>query len=117
DGLGIRLTLFHGRGGTISRGGGRLSEGLLAAPEGAVNGRLRMTEQGETINAKYGLQGIAMRSLEQTLGALLWLTAQPPARHARQAEWQAVMQEIADESRLAYKRLVYDRADFASYFR
>ncbi|HEX6995773.1 MAG TPA: phosphoenolpyruvate carboxylase [Gammaproteobacteria bacterium] len=117
SGSGIRLTLFHGRGGTISRGGGRLTDGLLAAPEGAVNGRLRMTEQGETINAKYGLHGIAMRSLEQTLGAVLWLTARPPAPHPRQADWQAVMQEIADESRLAYKRLVYDRADFVDYFR
>jgi len=117
SGLGIRLTLFHGRGGTISRGGGRLTEGLLAAPDGAVNGRLRMTEQGETINAKYGLHGIAMRSLEQTLGAVLWLTARPPAAHPRQTDWQAVMQEIADESRLAYKRLVYDRTDFVDYFR
>src|SRR5690606_12578529 len=115
--LGIRLTLFHGRGGTISRGGGRLTEGLLAAPEGAVNGRLRMTEQGETINAKYGLRGIAMRSLEQTLSAVLWLTARPPPPHPKQADWQAMMQEIADESRLAYKRLVYDRPDFATYFR
>ena len=117
SGSGIRLTLFHGRGGTISRGGGRLAEGLLATPEGAVNGRLRMTEQGETINAKYGLHGIAMRSLEQTLGAVLWLTARPPAPHPQQADWQAVMQDIADESRLAYKRLVYDRADFVHYFR
>src|SRR5690606_32832356 len=64
--LGVKLTLFHGRGGTISRGGGRLTDGLLAAPESALAGRLRMTEQGEMINAKYGLRGIAMRSLEQT---------------------------------------------------
>src|SRR5690606_5276661 len=117
SGLGIRLTLFHGRGGTISRGGGRLTEGLLAAPEGAVNGRLRMTEQGETINAKYGLHGIAMRSFEQTLGAVLWLAARPRAEHSRHEQWQAVMQEIADASRLAYKRLVYDRPDFVRYFR
>src|SRR5690606_8882159 len=114
---GIRLTLFHGRGGTISRGGGRLTEGLLAAPEGAVNGRLRMTEQGETINAKYWLHGIAMRRLEQTLSAVLSLTARPPAPHPKQADWQATMQEIADESRLAYKALVYDRPDFVTYFR
>jgi len=116
-GLGIRLTLFHGRGGTISRGGGRLTDGLLAAPEGAVNGRLRMTEQGETINAKYGLRGIAMRSLEQTLGAVLWLTARPQRPDSRQARWEAMMQGIADESRLAYKRLVYDRPEFVRYFR
>src|SRR5690606_11216717 len=103
SGSGIRLTLFHGRGGTIRRGGGRLAEGLLAAPEGAVTGRLRLTEQGETSNAKYGLEGIAMRSLEQTLGAVLWLTARPRAADPREPDWQAVMQDIADESRLAYK--------------
>ena len=115
--LGVRLTLFHGRGGTVSRGGGKLTEGLLAAPEGAVNGRLRMTEQGETINAKYGLRGIAMRSLEQTMSSLLWLLARPSAPHPRRPEWEAVMQQIADSSRQAYKRLVYDRPEFASYFR
>ncbi|HEX7080911.1 MAG TPA: phosphoenolpyruvate carboxylase [Gammaproteobacteria bacterium] len=115
--LGVKLTLFHGRGGTISRGGGRLTEGLLAAPEGAVNGRLRMTEQGETINAKYGLRGIAMRSLEQTLGSVLWLTARSQPAHERQREWQAIMQRIADRSRQAYKGLVYDRPEFARYFR
>jgi len=115
--LGVQLTLFHGRGGTISRGGGRLTEGLLAVPDGAVNGRLRMTEQGEMINAKYGLRGIAMRSLEQTLGSVLWLTARPQNPHPRQGEWQAIMEEIADGSRQAYKGLVYDRGDFADYFR
>src|SRR5690606_41911158 len=55
--------------------------------------------------------------LEQTLGAVLWLTARPRAEHSRQEEWQAVMQGIADASRLAYKRLVYDRPDFVRYFR
>lgn len=115
--LGVRLTLFHGRGGTISRGGGKLTEGLLAAPEGAVNGRLRMTEQGETINAKYGLRGIAMRSLEQTLSSLLWLLARPAPIDARRPQWEAVMQDIADPSRQAYKSLVYDRPEFVRYFR
>lgn len=115
--LGVKLTLFHGRGGTISRGGGRLTEGLLAAPEGAVDGRLRMTEQGEMINAKYGLHGIAMRSLEQTLSSVLWLTAKPQEEHPREAEWHAIMDEVAERSRQAYKSLVYDRREFAQYFR
>ena len=115
--LGIRLTLFHGRGGTVSRGGGKLTEGLLAAPAGVMNGHLRMTEQGETINAKYGLRGIAIRSLEQTMSTLLWLLARPHETDPRQPEWEAVMQRIADSSRQAYKRLVYDRPEFALYFR
>jgi phosphoenolpyruvate carboxylase len=117
DELGVKLTLFHGRGGTISRGGGRLTEGLLAAPQGAVKGRLRMIEQGEMINAKYGLDGIAMRSLEQTLSSVLWLTARPQDRHPRQGAWRAVMGQIATESRAAYQSLIYDTGDFGQYFR
>ncbi|MBN1239635.1 MAG: phosphoenolpyruvate carboxylase [Gammaproteobacteria bacterium] len=115
--LGVKLTLFHGRGGTISRGGGRLTEGLMAAPECSLSGRLRMTEQGEMINAKYGLRGIAMRSLEQTLGSVLWLTARPSEPHPSQEEWRAVMQGIADRSRDAYKQLIYDSPEFPAYFR
>jgi phosphoenolpyruvate carboxylase len=115
--FGIRLTLFHGRGGTISRSGGRLHDAVLAAPPGAVSGRLRMKEEGEVINAKYGLRGIAMRTLEQTLSSLLWVTAHTPEPQSREAHWHTVMQEIALASREAYKRLVHDSADFDAYFR
>jgi phosphoenolpyruvate carboxylase len=115
--LGVRLTLFHGRGGTVSRGGGRLHEAVLAAPTGAVAGRLRMTEQGEMINAKYGLRGIAMRSLEQTLSAVLRVTTHAPEPHPDEGRWHDVMQQVADRSRREYKRLVYDSADFQRYFR
>src|SRR5690606_21619115 len=106
--LGVKLTLFHGRGGTISRGGGRLTEGLLAAPECSLSGRLRMTEQGEMITAKYGLRGIAVRSLEQTLSSVLWLTARPGDPDRRREVWRGIMQGIADRSRDAYKQLIYD---------
>ena len=113
----IKLTLFHGRGGTISRAGGRVHEAVLAAPAGAIDGRLRLTEQGETINAKYGLRGIAMRSLEQTLSSVLLVTARPPPAHSAAARWESIMEEIAAASREAYKRLVYDSPDFIAYFR
>jgi phosphoenolpyruvate carboxylase len=113
----IKLTLFHGRGGTISRAGGRLHEAVLAAPAGAINGRLRMTEQGETINAKYGLRGIAMRSLEQTLSSVLLVTARPPLAHSAAARWESIMGDIAAASRDAYKSLVYDSPAFVDYFR
>jgi phosphoenolpyruvate carboxylase len=115
--LGVKLTLFHGRGGTVSRGGGRLHEAVLAAPPGAVAGRLRMTEQGEMINAKYGLRGIAMRSLEQTLSAVLRVAARPPEPAPDEAQWHEVMQLIADQSRRTYKQLVYDSPKFLPYFR
>src|SRR5690606_22486070 len=76
---GVKITFFHGRGGTIGRGGGSPFETVLAAPEGAIAGTLRTTEQGEAINAKFGLRGIAMRTLEQTVSAVLFVTARPPA--------------------------------------
>ncbi len=117
DELDVRLTLFHGRGGTVSRGGGRLHEAVLAAPPGAVAGRLRMTEQGEMINAKYGLRGIAIRSLEQTLSAVLRVTTRAPDPHPSESDWVEVMQCIATRSRRAYKQLVYDTEDFLRYFR
>jgi phosphoenolpyruvate carboxylase len=115
--LGIRLTLFHGRGGTISRSTGRLHDAVLAAPVGAVSGRLRMTEQGEIVNAKYGLRAIAMRTLEQTLSSLLWVTANPPLAHEREGHWQKVMNEIAVASREAYRDLMDDSAEFDAYVR
>jgi len=117
DRHGIRLTLFHGRSGTISRAGGRVHEAVLAAPQGAIAGRLRMTEQGEAINAKYGLRGIAMRSLEQTLSSVLLVTARPLQPHPSAPRWHLIMEEIAAASRDAYKRLVYDSHDFVEYFR
>jgi phosphoenolpyruvate carboxylase len=113
----IGLTLFHGRGATMSRSGGRMHEAVLAAPHGAIAGRLRMTEQGETINAKYGLRGIAMRSLEQTLSAVLLVTARPPPEHPSEARWRMVMEDIATASRGAYQSLLYESGDFMSYFR
>ena len=113
----IELTLFHGRGATMSRSGGRQQEAVLAAPHGAIAGRLRVTEQGETINAKYGLRGIAMRSLEQTLSAVLLVTARPPAALPSEPRWKAIMQDVAMASRGAYQSLLYESGDFMSYFR
>src|SRR5690606_12108379 len=114
---GIKLTIFHGRGGTISRAGGRVHEAVLAAPPGAIAGRLRMTEQGEAINTKYGLRAIAVRSLEQTVSSVLLVTARRPPPHPSAARWDAIMAEIAAASREAYKRLVYDAPEFGEYFR
>ncbi len=114
---GVALTVFHGRGGTMSRSGGALHEAVLAAPRGAIAGRLRMTEQGENINTKYGLRGIALRTLEQILSAVLLVTARPPAANPAEARWQAIMEEIAVASRGAYQKLLSDPDDFMEYFR
>ncbi len=113
----IELTLFHGRGGTISRGGSKTHVAVLGAPPGTVNGRLRVTEQGEIINEKYGLRGIALRTLEQITGSVALATALPKHRGNDMPEWHEMMDVLADESRRAYRKLIYETPDFYEYFR
>jgi phosphoenolpyruvate carboxylase len=112
----LDLTLFHGRGGTISRGGGKTHTAVLAAPKGAIRGRLRVTEQGEIINAKYGLRGIAIRTFEQAASSVAVATlldgGTPPPE-----DWQEVMEAVAEESRRAYRALVHEDPGFYGYFR
>ena len=113
----VELTLFHGRGGTISRGGSKTHVAVLGAPPGTVNGRLRVTEQGEIINEKYGLRGIALRTLEQITGSVALATAMPKHRGYDMPEWHDMMDVIAAESRKAYRKLIYDTPGFYEYFR
>ncbi len=114
---GVDLTFFHGRGGTVSRGGGKITSAILSAPPGSIRGRLRMTEQGEAINAKYGLRGIALRTLEQTMSAVALATALPRPVDAREPTWTGIMDSIGQDSRAAYRALVYDDPQFVEYFR
>lgn len=111
------LRLFHGRGGTVSRGGSKTHVAVLGSPPGTVEGYLRVTEQGEIINEKYGLRAIALRSLEQITGSVSLATAMPQHRGTDMPEWHAMMQVIADESRAAYRNFVYDTPGFYEYFR
>jgi len=113
---GIELVLFHGRGGSVSRGGGKLMRAVLGAPPGSVHGHLRVTEQGEIIAANYGLRGIALRTLEQAVSAAALATALPVRPHDRTPRWHALMDEIATRSRAAYRALVHDDARFSEYF-
>ena len=113
----IELNLFHGRGGTISRGGAKTHAAVLGAPPGTVNGRLRVTEQGEIINEKYGLRGIALRTLEQAAGSVALATAMPEHRGSDMPEWHDMMQVIADVSRDTYRKLVFESPGFYEYFR
>ena len=113
----IELTIFHGRGGTVSRGGSKTHVAVLGAPPGTVNGRLRVTEQGEIINEKYGLRGIALRTLEQITGSVALATALPRHRGSEAPEWREMMDVIAAESRTAYRKLIYDAPGFYEYFR
>ena len=118
DAAGIEMTLFHGRGGTISRGAGRTHAAVIGSPAGAIRGRLRATEQGELVNAKFGLRGIALRTLEQTIGSVATTTALPRVDSSKEgAEWSQIVDLIANTSRDTYQALIYDSPEFYDYFR
>src|SRR5215208_5041786 len=111
---GLALQLFHGRGGSTSRGGGRSYQAIRAQPFGTVHGRMRLTEQGETISARYGHPELAMRSLEQTASAVL-LASNGAGTEVR-PEWREALDELAARSRAAYRGLVYEDPEFWRFF-
>src|SRR5699024_9376306 len=113
----VNVTFFHGRGGTVGRGGGKTPRAVLAAPVGSVGGRLRMTEQGEVIHRKYGFRTIAVRNLEQTTGAVIQAGFLEHDPDTEQGSWRRAMTKLADYSRSAYRDLVYGSDDFSDYFR
>ncbi len=114
---GIAIGFFHGRGGSASRGGSRTERAVMSAPRGSVDGRLRLTEQGEVIHRKYGIRALALRTLEQTTGAVLRASLAPRPPEPREAVWRERMERIAAESRQAYRALVHERSGFVPYFR
>ncbi|MFT4047711.1 MAG: phosphoenolpyruvate carboxylase [Solimonas sp.] len=113
---GIALSFFHGRGGSASRGGGRISTALNASPRGSVAGVLRVTEQGEVIHRKYGIRALALRELERAVSATLRATLSPRAPDAREAGWKETMLLLSAASRAAYREFV-DAPNFVDYFR
>jgi len=115
---GVRLTVFHGRGGTVSRGGGAVHRAVAATPAGALSGRLRLTEQGEVIDAKYGLQSIALRNLERMLGAVVLKGAEAGRAPRREdPSWHAAASTMSEVGRAAYRALVYEDPRFFTFFR
>ena len=114
---GVRIAFFHGRGGSISRGGGKTERAVIAMPRGSVDGYLRLTEQGEVIHRKYGIRAIALRNLEQATGAVLRATLRPRAAEPREERWRAIAAELARDARAHYRALVHDDAAFPAYFR
>ena len=111
----IKLTLFHGRGGTIGRGGGPAHAAILSQPPGSVAGRLRVTEQGEMIRFKFGFPQVAIQSLLLYTSATLEATLlEPPV--PKQA-WRKTMDQLAADSLAVYREVVRDEPDFVPYFR
>lgn len=114
---GIRLRLFHGRGGTVGRGGGPSYDAILAQPPGAVEGSLRITEQGEIIAAKYAEPRLARRNLEALVSATLESTLlDVEGLGDDAAPAYAVLDELAELARVAYADLVHDTPGFVEYF-
>jgi phosphoenolpyruvate carboxylase len=116
---GIAVRLFHGRGGTVGRGGGRANQAILAMPPEAHNGGIRFTEQGEVISFRYALPAIARRHLEQIVHAQLVALAQPAEAAAfdgpTEDDAHRLMQRVADRSMAAYRALIEDPETWAFY--
>ncbi|WP_374443161.1 phosphoenolpyruvate carboxylase [Pseudomonas panipatensis] len=112
---GVELLLFHGRGGTVGRGGGPAHAAILSQPPGSVAGRFRTTEQGEMIRFKFGLPGIARQNLNLYLAAVLEATLSPPP--APEPAWREEMQRLAADGLAAYRAVVRDTPQFVDYFR
>jgi phosphoenolpyruvate carboxylase len=113
---GIAIKVFHGRGGSIGRGGGPAQRAIEALPPGSIDGRFKLTEQGEVIGWKYLLPEIAERNLELTVGGVLHASLQPSALPAdEEARYEAVFGEVAHSSLEAYRELVRD-PEFVAYY-
>ncbi len=111
---GTRLTLFHGRGGSIGRGGGPTYAAIQSQPPGSIDGRLRVTEQGEMIQSKFGIPGIALRTLEVYTSAVAEATLRPSPQP--RPEWRDCMEQLSQTAMAAYREVVRDDARFGPYF-
>jgi phosphoenolpyruvate carboxylase len=114
---GLRHTLFHGRGGTVARGGGPINRTIRSQAPGTVEGRFRVTEQGETIAFRYGDPDLAHRHLEQVVSAVLLASTPQAGRLDVEPAWRQAMAEMAEAARQAYRELVFGTPGFVDYWR
>jgi phosphoenolpyruvate carboxylase len=112
---GIRLTIFHGRGGTIARGGGPANHAIRSQPAGSINGRFRVTEQGEIIASRYANPALAHRHLEQIVNAVL-LASAPQEPEPIPLEWRNALAEMSSVAQRAYRQLVYETPGFIEFW-
>jgi phosphoenolpyruvate carboxylase len=113
---GVKLRLFHGRGGTVGRGGGPTHGAILAQPEGCFTGRIRITEQGEVLNWKYADAVLAEWNLELMIAASLEALTRSGAPPKDQGRWEEAMEEMSGEAYRVYRRDIADNADVLEYF-
>jgi phosphoenolpyruvate carboxylase len=112
----VRLRLFHGRGGSVGRGGGPSYDAIIAQPGGAVNGQIRITEQGEIISSKYSNAEVGRNNLEILAAATLEASLLQPRRSAPRREYLVAMDELSQLAFKAYRGLVYETDGFVDYF-
>jgi len=115
EAAGVRLLVFHGRGGSISRGGSRTEAVVSSLPSAVASGQLRVTEQGETINDRYGLEPIALRTFEQGLNTLA-LAVAGECRETVRPGWEGALQLLSEASRARYRGFVHDDPGFFEFF-
>jgi phosphoenolpyruvate carboxylase len=117
---GVKLRLFHGRGGTVGRGGGPSHDAILAQPAGTVNGQFRLTEQGEIIASKFSNPEIGRRNLELVVAAVMEASLRPDNNDTKQAQrladFERVMELLSEYAYRAYRQLVYETPGFTDYF-
>lgn len=114
---GIKIRLFHGRGGSVGRGGGSSYHAILGQPPGAVDGRIRLTEQGEVIAAKYGIESLGRRNLEVLVSANLMVSEHTELTREVPARYLELMAKLSNHAFNAYRDLVYNTDGFLEYFK
>ncbi len=112
----VRMRLFHGRGGSVGRGGGPSYDAILAQPGGAIGGQIRITEQGEVISSKYSRAEVGRRNLETLVAATVEASLLEPERKAPSETYLLAMEELSHDAFVAYRALVYDTPGFEDYF-
>jgi phosphoenolpyruvate carboxylase len=113
--FGVELRLFHGRGGSAGRGGGPSYQAIMAQPPGTLQGKIRITEQGEVISFKYSMRGLARRNLDTMLAAVLEASADETPREP-EPRWVEAMEKLSETASETYRALVYADEDFLSFF-
>ncbi len=112
----VELRLFHGRGGTVGRGGGPSHRAILAQPPGTVGGRIKITEQGEVISSKYEFPEIALRSMELVTSAVIEASLPRTRKRRRPERWLEVMEALSESANDAYRDIVHELPGFTDYF-